>query len=159
MDNGLPAGSCGRTCRKISSASRPARVSPSFSPLPAGGQPRRLFSSSSRARVRYTRSGLIFGRGCVYPPLHPRRRPRRSMRSSRRHATKYRSGSPRCSIYYLGPSPGLRTRPRTIIPECGARGYPTASHSWYELSRKCFPLVVRSRQLTLTEIERLMGDR
>lgn len=48
---------------------------------------------------------------------------RGSMRTSRRHATKYRSGSPRRSIYYLGRSPGLRSRPRTIIPERGARGY------------------------------------
>lgn len=68
--------------------------------------------------------GIDFRPWLRLPALAPSSSARGSMRASRRHATKYRSGLPRRSIYYLGPSPGLRARPRTIIPERGVRGYP-----------------------------------
>lgn len=140
MDNGLPAGSCGRTCRKISSASRPVRMSPPFSRLPAGEQPHRLFSSSSYARVRYTRSGLIFGRGCVYPPLHPRRRP---ADRCARHGVTRRNTAPDCRVALFitsAPAPDSAPDPARSSPSAefaGIHRIPLTVRSLAEMLSSC----------------------
>lgn len=126
-------------------------TSPPSSPPREGGQPRRLFSSSSRAResaIHADYSGEDWFSAVILrpPPNVLRLRCRRpgcgSMRTPRRHATKYRSGTPRRSIYRHLRLPAPDSAPPDPIPHDHPREFadinriPLASHSLGTLSER-----------------------
>jgi len=115
-DHHLPAKSCGRTCREISSALWPIVVGPRL----VRKQPYSPIVLRRRGRENLTRRDWFSARvrASLIRTLTVRLRSRRrcgSMRTQRRHATKYRSGTPRLPIYDPDRRPVLRSR--TIIPE------------------------------------------